>query len=622
MEHELMTAIIKAVAYFRMSSDDQKTSIPQQRREVRAYAKEQGYEILREYVDEGKSGSKDQHKRTDFAKMLTDAASGEFKAVLCWNTSRFARLDSFEAVMAKQALRTHGIHLNTVKEGKIDWDTFEGRILDVLRSESDHKFSRDISVSTLRGRLDALNRGFWPNGSVPFGYDRLYIDGENSHVVKRESPFRKPRNWQLKLIVNTSEAQIVRWLFDEFCGRDRSLRQLAVELNKRDVPSPGNGAGGWTKDSVKSILCNRAYIGIGHIGLGRRRAKEAFNRAAPTQKADCCPAIVEPTVFHAAQMRLDDRRKTGRKPQSGRSSALSGCLACGHCGYRMDKKERNGRVYFTCSSAVRRPKLGCHQWRVHEDEILPLISRALVEEVDFELLKAIQSQPKEEHADGCLVLLGERAATLRRNIERGNERYLKAPAELLTGLEQTLSRWRKELTEIEGKIRSAQVDKSRGRETAFFEWWQEVKGRLVTVTDIQWGNQQTIRQPIMLTRHDRRTIEKRIGGKMGSCRASWTGNPDAGFKLVLGEGNVIELDAEGEAWELIDVEYPVKPAILAEVDALRGLLHDLKVKVTLFWKPAKGRYFQLDRRRLQAEINGNVLGAPTAMPAQGTKCSA
>jgi len=263
---------IKAVAYFRMSSDDQKTSISQQRREVRAFASEHGYEIVDEYVDEGKSGSKDQHKRVAFAAMLADACNGNFEAVLCWNTARFARLDSVDAAGAKVTLRKQGIHLATAKEGRIDWDSFEGRILDVLRSESDHKFSRDISAQTVRGRLDALRRGFWPNGAVPYGYDRLYFDGVREHLVKRSEPFRKPRNWQLKLVINEAEAKVVRWIFEEFCGKDRSLRQIALELSQSDVPSPGNRQGGWTKDSVKGILCNRIYIGVGQIGVGRRRA--------------------------------------------------------------------------------------------------------------------------------------------------------------------------------------------------------------------------------------------------------------------------------------------------------------------------------------------------------------
>ena len=613
-----MNAQIKAAAYYRMSSDDQKTSIAQQRREVRAYAKEQGYEIVREYVDEGTSGSKDQHKRIEFAKMLMDAASHDFLAVLCWNTSRFARLDSFDAVMAKQCVRTHGVHLNTVKEGKIDWNSFEGRILDMLRSESDHKFSRDISASTLRGRLDALERGFWPNGAVPYGYDRLYVNGEKSHLIKRSESFRKPRTWQLKLVVNEAEAKIVRWLFHEFCCREKSRRQLALELSKRSVPSPGNSPGGWTKESVKAVLCNRAYIGIGHIGLGRRRAKEAFNRAVPTEKVDCCPSIVDPAIYDAAQKRLRSRRDAGRKPHSNRSSVLSGCLVCGHCGYRMDKKERKGRVYFTCSSATRRPQLGCHQWRANEDDILPAMAQVLVTAVDFELLKTIQSQPMQQ-TDVGLELLENRADLLRRDIERGNERYLKAPSDLLAGLEEKLLGWKKELTAIEDQIRQSELAKNQSGKEIFYKWWDRVRGQLAVVSEIEWGNPKTERRPIHLSGRDRRAIQKHTGAKVGSCRVSWTGNPDAGFEIVLGRGSIIELDSDGKAWELVEVEFPMKPAVMAERDALSALLHDLKVRITLFWKPRTGRYFELDRRRLQAEVNGNFLAARTAMPGRGTK---
>ncbi|MBN8625980.1 MAG: recombinase family protein, partial [Planctomycetes bacterium] len=344
-----MKVKIKVAAYYRMSSDDQKASISQQRKEVRAYAAERGYEIVREYIEEGKSGSKDQEKRVEFERMLVDAAKREFTAVLCWNTSRFARLDSLDGSLAKQVLRNNGVHLETVKEGKIDWNTFEGRILDVLFAESDHKFSRDISSLTLRGRLDTLKRGYWPNGSVPYGFDRLYIDGEKTHHVQRQDDFRKPRNWKLKLTENAGEAEIVRWLFDQFSKRDTSFRQLAMELSERGVASPGAGRGGWTKDSVKQVLSNRAYIGIGQIGHGRRRAKEVFNRAEPTEQEGCCPKIIEQATFDMVQAKLVKKRAAGRKPHGNRSSPLTGCLYCGHCGYSLDKKSHKGRTYFTCS---------------------------------------------------------------------------------------------------------------------------------------------------------------------------------------------------------------------------------------------------------------------------------
>src|SRR5438105_4584610 len=119
---------MKAVAYYRMSSDDQTVSIDRQQREVEALAKREGLPIIRVYKDEGKSGSKDTEKRAAFQQLLLDSASGGFQVVLCYNASRFARLDSIDGAFAKQILRENGIVLWTVSEGKIDWNTTEGRM--------------------------------------------------------------------------------------------------------------------------------------------------------------------------------------------------------------------------------------------------------------------------------------------------------------------------------------------------------------------------------------------------------------------------------------------------------------------------------------------------------------
>ena len=128
--------LIAAAAYLRMSSDDQRTSIQQQEAEVRALAERDGYEIVNWYREEGKSGSKDQEQRTEFQRMLVDAVDAPFKAVLCYDSARFARLDSIDGAVAKQVLRSKGIYLVTVKEGRIDWTTFEGRVMDMLDQRS------------------------------------------------------------------------------------------------------------------------------------------------------------------------------------------------------------------------------------------------------------------------------------------------------------------------------------------------------------------------------------------------------------------------------------------------------------------------------------------------------
>src|ERR1035441_7105145 len=141
-----------------------------------------------------------QGQRAEFQQMLLDAADGHFQAVLCYDSSRFARLDSIDGAFAKQVLRSKGIYLVTVKEGRIDWTTFDGRVMDMLVSEANHKYSRDLSLVSLRGRMDRLTQGLWPHGTVPYGYDRLYSSGNHTHRTTRNEPFRKPRNCVLTLV--------------------------------------------------------------------------------------------------------------------------------------------------------------------------------------------------------------------------------------------------------------------------------------------------------------------------------------------------------------------------------------------------------------------------------------
>ena len=88
--------LIPAVVYYRMSTDKQDASITQQRIAVEKYAKEHGYRIVREYIDEGISGDATE-KRFEFQRMIRDASGGTFQAIIVWDQDRFGRFDSIEA---------------------------------------------------------------------------------------------------------------------------------------------------------------------------------------------------------------------------------------------------------------------------------------------------------------------------------------------------------------------------------------------------------------------------------------------------------------------------------------------------------------------------------------------
>lgn len=596
---------IPAAALFRMSSDDQKTSIQQQEKEVEALAGSRGYEIVRRYYDAGKSGSKDQEKRVEFQRLLADATTGLFKMVLCYDSSRFARLDSIDAAEAKQALRRHGISLETVKEGKIDWTTFEGRLHDVILSEANHKYSRDLSRESLRGRLDRLQRQQWPNGAVPYGYDRVYTDGTRVQRVTRHERFQKPRNWRLTLVECELEAGIVREVFKTYRKEATSLRQLAYDLSKRGVPGP-RGKHGWNKTAVKTLLQNRAYLGYGRIGLSRFRQKQAFNRATPLEVSGCCPALVDEETFNAVQKKLAALTE-GRRPQRNRSSILSGILVCGHCGYRLQKQSRNGGdAYFTCASASSRPQLGCHQWRVYEKDILPRIIELLKETVDRDVLEKLHAEPPELDDAGLVTLEKERAA-LKERIDRGNERYLTAPKELMPGLLDTMKRWQAELKEVEAKFAGAKL-KTRNIWDEIEAWYLSVQEKLSVLAEasapskITMSRAQVPKGVVLAARKQFPNLP------VVHCKMTWAKNGDVQF----GEGPLYEIQEDNSVW-VIEQEGEYQKPIVIEQSVLRQFLVDTDTSVTLYWKPKGTRYFELDHGRLTAQFGKHFLAGHSSM---------
>ena len=91
----ITTSSVPAVAYLRRSTDRQEQSLGDQRKEVARWARESGYGVIREYVDDAISGTSAE-ERPAFQRMIADAARGDFRAVIVWNSDRFSRGDVTE----------------------------------------------------------------------------------------------------------------------------------------------------------------------------------------------------------------------------------------------------------------------------------------------------------------------------------------------------------------------------------------------------------------------------------------------------------------------------------------------------------------------------------------------
>jgi DNA invertase Pin-like site-specific DNA recombinase len=461
---------IPAVAYYRMSTDRQETSIPDQRDAVEKLARKGGYKIVREYTDEGISGD-DTEKRAGFRKMLADATKlGDFQAVLCWDQDRFGRFDPLEAGYWIKPLRDAGVYLETVGQGRIDWEDFAGRIIYAVQQEGKHAYLRDLSRNTTRGMLAKARRGEWLGGPTPYGY-RL-----NDHKRLEAG--------------DPSEVATVRWLFREYLARDIGLQRLAGELNERGVTAPaGVRKDGrpalWSDCTVRDVLTRPSYCGD---TVWNRRPSGAYHgvcdgEVAASTRPKRKARRNEPgqwVVFQDTHDPLIDRDTFGRvrqklvERQEGRSSAsksdaflFTGLLRCGRCGAPLygqhQRLKTAGQRYrrYVCGRYLKYRRRGCHSNAVIErdvlDVVLATLEQAFLAPQNLDALRAeVERQERAERlgAEPAAAALDRRIAALTTKIDRGMERWLTAPPSLVQDAGAKLEQWRKEREELQDRRRS------------------------------------------------------------------------------------------------------------------------------------------------------------------------
>lgn len=118
----------RAVIYARFSSDMQREeSIDAQVRACTAYAKSKGYNIVKTYVDEAKSG-RDVTKRDAYNQMLADAMEDKFDIIVFHKVDRNSR-DELNYFKFKDKLERLGIRYEYAAQ-PIDALSPEGQMME------------------------------------------------------------------------------------------------------------------------------------------------------------------------------------------------------------------------------------------------------------------------------------------------------------------------------------------------------------------------------------------------------------------------------------------------------------------------------------------------------------
>src|ERR1019366_1627783 len=158
----------RAALYMRVSTVDQHPET--QGIELREFARQRGYEIVREYVDQGVSGTKARRPALD--QMLQDAHRHRFDVVVVWAVDRMAR-STKHFLQVLDELNGLSIQFLSQREA-IDTDGPLGRAVVVIISAI-AELERSLIVERVRAGMRRAKLDGRRIGRAPLDVDRIAI---------------------------------------------------------------------------------------------------------------------------------------------------------------------------------------------------------------------------------------------------------------------------------------------------------------------------------------------------------------------------------------------------------------------------------------------------------------
>lgn len=296
----------RAAEYVRMSTEHQKYSTDNQSAAIGRYAEQRGYEIVRTYADEGKSGL-NIDGRPALRRLLDDIESGQadYEALLVYDVSRWGRFqDPDEAAAYELRCRRAGVGVHYCAEQFENDGSISSSIIKTVKRAMAGEYSRELSVKVFAGQANLIRLGFRQGGAAGFGLRRILVDqdGRQKGELHRGEHKSIATDRVVLMPGPENEIRIVQEVYELFVNAGKSERQIADLLNERgiltDLSQP------WTRGTVHQLLINEKYIGNNVWGRTSFKLKRAHIRNPPQDwiRADrAFEAIVDESIYSRAQ---------------------------------------------------------------------------------------------------------------------------------------------------------------------------------------------------------------------------------------------------------------------------------------------------------------------------------
>jgi DNA invertase Pin-like site-specific DNA recombinase len=297
---------IRAAQYVRMSTEHQQYSTENQADVIREYAAKRGYEIVRTYADDGKSGLK-MEGRDSLRAMIDDVQTGHavFEAILVYDVSRWGRFqDTDESAYYEYLCKRAGIDVHYCAEQFENDGGPAATIIKSVKRVMAAEYSRELSSKVFKGQCKLIELGYRQGGPAGYGLRRMLID--HTHKEKGILARGEKKSLQTDRVILVrgpeEELRVVRWIYQMFLRENRSEREIAEILNAQailtDLGRP------WTRGTVREVLTNEKYIG--NNVYNRRSFKLKKQRVVNVpdmwvRREGAFDPIISPEDFYTAQ---------------------------------------------------------------------------------------------------------------------------------------------------------------------------------------------------------------------------------------------------------------------------------------------------------------------------------
>jgi len=322
----------KFFLYARKSTDEperQVLSIEAQLFELREYAKKEGLNIVREFVE---SKTAKEPGREIFNEMVASIEKNEAEGILAWHPDRLAR-NSIDGGRIIYLIDTGKI--STLKFPTFWFDsTPQGKFMLNIAFGQSKYYVDNLSENIRRGIRQKLRNGIWP-AWAPLGY----INDKNNRCI----------------VVDKEKARYIKRAFEMYATGEYPLAQIRKKINMAGLV--GKKGKLLSVSNYQYMLKNKIYYGIieynGELYDGKHKP------------------IITKKLFDKCQEVM--KQKSKPKGRKLKPYVYRGFFRCGECGCFITTETQKGHNYLRCTKR----KNPCSQRYVREKIIASQIKEEI-----------------------------------------------------------------------------------------------------------------------------------------------------------------------------------------------------------------------------------------------------